>query len=324
MKHESPACVVEGRQDGLSEEEFGKSRLSGLGGSDAGAIMGLSQYATPMTVVAGKLGLIKGFEGNDATKRGKRLEPVIRTFLAQWYEEEFGIKIKVFSSPFLYRSTKYPWMIANIDGLIEHPEYGLCVLEIKTGNDRQGENWEDDSVPDAYYAQGQHYDAVLDLPMTIYAGLIGLNIEFRHSRANPEFQAKMIEAERIIWQDFVLKGLLPAPTGHDKEDDVVKSMYNQPNKSAVDLSGMKEHAARHVAVSAAIKDLEAEKKKLAAEIKLALGNANIGMMPGYKATWSRFTTSRFDKDLFGKEHPELLAKYTSEEDSSRFTVTATR
>jgi predicted phage-related endonuclease len=55
---------------------------------------------------------------------------------------------------------------------------------------------------------------------------------------------------------------------------------------------------------------------------MAIGNANVGMMPGYKATWSRFETSRFDKERFEKEHPELLAQYTSKEQSGRFTVTA--
>lgn len=316
------SCVAEGRTDTLTEDEFRALRDTGLGGSDSGAIMGLSPYETAMTVVASKIGLIKGFEGNRATKRGKRLEPAIRQFFAQWYFEEFGVEIKVFASPWFYRSVKYPWMTANIDGLILHPEYGLCNFEIKTGNERQEEHWDNDSIPDTYYAQGQHYSVVTGLPMTIYGGLVGLDLVIRHAPANEEFQMRMIEAESVIFHDFIQKGVLPAPVGHEKEDEVLSAMYNQPTKEAIDLSAMKDIAARHVELSAAMKEMEAEKKRLAAELKLAIGNANVGMMPGYKATWSRFEVARFDKDQFSKDYPDLVAQYTTKEPSGRFTVTA--
>jgi putative phage-type endonuclease len=321
---ESPACTVEGRTDTLSEDGFRGIRVSGFGGSDAGALMGLSKYATPMTVVAGKLGLVKGFEGNAATKRGKRLEPAIKAFLAQWYLEDMGVEIQIFNSPFLYRSVKYPWMIANIDGLVLHPQYGWCVLEIKTANERQEEHWEDDSVPDSYYAQGQHYNSVLGLPMTIYAAFVGLDLHIRHVPASEEFQTRMIETERVMWHDYVLNGLLPAPLGNDAEDDVLAQVYSDPSDESVNLYEYQEQAARHVFLNSVIKEMDAEKKKIASEIKAAIGNAKYGIIPGYKASWSRFTTSRFDKDRFGKEHPDLLSEYTSEEPSGRFTITAAK
>jgi putative phage-type endonuclease len=324
MKLESDLCVAECRTDNLSEDQFKELRQHGLGGSEAGAIMGLSKYETPMTIVARKLNLIKGFDGNEATKRGKRLEPAIRQFFGQWYEEEFGIPIQVFSSPYFYRSTKYPWLTMNLDGFILHPESGWWDFEIKTGNERQEENWEDDSVPDTYYAQGQHYNVGTGHRGTIYGALVGLNLVIRHVPANPEFQGRMIEAERNIWENFVLKGLLPAPSGHESEDEVLKSMYNDPNEGTVDISSLKEQMAFHIEVSQHIKDLEAEKKRLAAEIKLAVGNAKYGLAPGYKATWSRFETSRFDSERFEKDHKDLLAEYTSKVPSSRFTITAAK
>lgn len=317
-------CVAEGRTDALSEEQFRALRMSGIGGSEAGPLMGLSNYDTPMTVVARKLGLVKGFDGNDATKRGKRLEPAVREFFARWYEEETGEAIKVYSSPWFYRSRRYPWMTLNIDGLIEHPRLGLCNFEIKTANERQEEHWEDDSVPDTYYAQGQHYAAGTGLRWTIYGALVGLNLVIRHVEANEEFQTRMIETERTIWTDYVQKGLLPAPVGHDGEDEVLLEMYSSDQEKVVDLSAMSDKAHQYVLLSSDIKSLEAQKKAIAQEVKLALGDAKYAAMGAYKGTWSRFKTSRFDKDAFAKAHPDLLAEYTREEDSGRFTITASK
>jgi predicted phage-related endonuclease len=177
-------------------------------------------------------------------------------------------------------------------------------------------------VPDTYYAQGQHYSTVLDVPMTIYGAFVGLDLVIRHVRANEEFRCRMIEAESVIFHDFIQKGVLPAPSGNEAEDEVVSALYSEPTKEAVDLTAYKDKAARHVELAAAIKALDTEKRQIASELKMAIGNASVGMMPGYKATWSRFETSRFDKERFEKEHPELLAQYTSKEQSGRFTVTA--
>lgn len=320
LQHESPSCRSLFYMKGVTEEKFRELRTMGIGGSDAGAIMGLSKYKSPMLVVADKLGLTK-YEESDATRRGKRMEPVIRENLAKWAAEIDGVPIEVyevFDSPWLYQSVEYPFMLANIDGLVKHRDHGLCLLEIKTADIRLETEWANNGVPDSYYAQVQHYMSVLGLNMAIVFVLIGLNPEIRYVPRNDKFIASMIEEERIIWHDFVEKKLLPSPSGLDRENDFLNETYANPSQDVIDLSGFEEKAARHVFLKNEIDALTAERDCITAFFKDQLKDAKRGTMPGYVATWSRFKSKSFDKSALEKENPDLVARFTTEKDSGRF------
>lgn len=58
-------------------EKWAELRTTGIGGSDAGAIMGLNKYASALTVYMQKKG-VDGFKGNKATEWGHILEDPIR------------------------------------------------------------------------------------------------------------------------------------------------------------------------------------------------------------------------------------------------------
>lgn len=326
LKYESPACTAVAYTKGLSEEQFRALRIGGIGGSDAGCIMGLSQYGSSFTVVADKLGMGESFD-NKATRRGKRLEPVIRENTAGWAAEIDGVPVEVYEvydSPWLYQSNPYPWMQANIDGLFRHPVHGLCVLEIKTADARLGEDWEDNSVPDSYYAQVQHYMAVLDLKMAVVAVMIGLDFEIRYVPRNDKFIADMIEAERVVWFDYVQKRLLPDATGVEKEDKLLNKVYANPSVEIIDLSEFREKAARHLYLGTEIKAMDEERKELTAFFKSKLANAKKGLVPGFNVNWSRFKAKSFDQGKFEAENPEIAARYTSQIDTGRFTITAVK
>lgn len=325
LKYESPECEIIACTKGIDEELFRELRKNGIGGSDAGPIMDLSDYGSAFTVVSDKLG--NGvFADNKATRRGKRMEPVIRENLAGWAAEIEGVPVEVyevFESPYLYRSVKYPWMVANIDGLVRHRDHGLCVLEIKTADPRlPEENWADNSIPDTYYAQVQHYMAVLGLNMAIVMVMIGLDPEIRYVARNDAFIADMIEAERVVWIEYVEKKLLPEPTGKKKEMEILGEMYPVSTVESIDVQDMRELAARHVYISGEIKAYEAEKQAINAKFKARLGKAKKGIVSGFNVNWSRFKQKYFDQARFEAENPELAAQYTTQEDSGRFTITA--
>ena len=209
----------------MSRDEWLNLRRSGIGGSDAGAIMGLNKYATPLSVYLAKKEMSR-FSGNAATEWGNLLEEPVR----QKTREEFGCPIE--TVPGMFTSKERPFMNANLNGLIYFADereiggtkvQGLCGHEIKTS--RTGDGFTDDEIPDSYYAQAQHYMAVTGLEMFVLTVFIFEKYAGRHYAVprNEEFIALLIDAEAAFWQKNVLEEAMPAPTGSETELDLLRT-----------------------------------------------------------------------------------------------------
>ena len=81
-------------------------------------------------------------------------------------------------------------MIANLDGVCEHPDLGNCVFEAKTASAYRESEW-NDAIPDEYILQVQHYLAVTGYMGAYIAVLIGGNT-FR------SFRWKFIERDEEL------------------------------------------------------------------------------------------------------------------------------
>lgn len=170
--------------------EWLKERQSGIGGSDVAAILGLSKWRTPLDVYNSKVGEVTD-EDNVSMEWGRRLEPVIR----QAYADKTGRAVEC--PEHLFRHVKYPFMIANLDGLCADR-----VLEIKTA--RTGADWGEegtDEIPEYYLTQVQHYMTVTGKELCDVAVLIGAS-DFRiyTVKNDPELAALLIEEEKKFWQ----------------------------------------------------------------------------------------------------------------------------
>ena len=165
---------------GMTKEQWLLERRNGIGGSDAGAVMGLNKWASPLTVYLDKKGL-NHFAGNQSTERGSWLEEPIR----EKAKEALGVMIE--ECPYMFTSATHLFMRANIDGLVyiqEEKEIngislsGLGGHEIKTT--QRGDDFSEHEIPDSYFAQVQHYMAVLDLPWFILSAYFIDRHEFHH------------------------------------------------------------------------------------------------------------------------------------------------
>ena len=138
------------------EEWLALRRKLGIGGSDAGAVIGLNPYKSAYTLWAEKTGRIPEFEGNLTTEVGSYLEE----FVAKLFEKETGKKVRRKNKMLV--NTDYPWAFGDVDRLIVGEK---ALLEIKTTNSipimKQLRNSEE--FPEAYYAQVVHYLAVSGL-----------------------------------------------------------------------------------------------------------------------------------------------------------------
>lgn len=253
-----------------TREQWLELRRTGIGGSDAGAIMGLNHYSTPLSVYLAKKDFAS-FDGNSATEWGNLLEDPVR----QKAREELGIEIE--TVPGMFTNKERSFMNANFDGLVfvegEKEIAGSVVSglgghEIKTS--RTGEGFSNDEVPDSYYAQVQHYMAVTGISFFVLTVFIIDHYSGRHYviPRNDDFIENLIKAETEFWTENVETNTPPAPTGNENESDLVKSM---PMPESVELPAECEDLLNEKAdIDAQIKELQGKSESIKETILLKM------------------------------------------------------
>ena len=132
-------------------------RGSGIGGSDAAAVVGLSPWQTPIGLWKQKTGteVAKDISENVAVQQGVRMESAIRGFF-QSSHPEFTIEYHQFD--ILYQSER-PWIRATLDGEIitESGQRGILEIKTSTPSGKMGwSKWADGHIPPNYLTQLVH------------------------------------------------------------------------------------------------------------------------------------------------------------------------
>lgn len=296
-----------------NHEEWLQIRRGFIGGSDAGAVVGLDEYKSPYSLWAEKTGRIPPFEGNITTKVGAYLEELV----AQMFTEEIGKKVRKHN--FTMVNDLFPWACANVDRLVNGEK---AILEIKTSNSfpvmRQCRNGE---FPARWWAQVCHYLAVTELKKAYLAILIGCRdfMVFELDRDEAEISALM-DAERDFWE-HVQTDTPPAQDGSTATTDAIKTIYKESGENVVDLSPMAARLDQYKALSQQIKELEAMRDEAANRIKAYMGEAWGGECDRYKVIWKSDKRRTFDSKRFAKENPTLdLSSYYKETSVRTFRV----
>lgn len=315
---EAPFTVIADVRE-LTREKWLELRRTGIGGSDAGAVMGVSRWGSALSVWADKRGLLPERETTDVMEYGKRMEPSLRSWAEDVIRESGTVDVRVRDYVHMIRSTAYPWAVANMDGHLWRDEE-MGGLELKDADRSQASHWHDDELPDDYYWQCVHYMAVTGWPWFYVFATIGKRPVLRFVPRNEAGIIQLMERERGLWQ-MVQDNTMPGPSGLDCDDRVLSALYEGGDET-VSLDGWKEVLARHVELGKEIEKLKTERAEVEQEIKAAMGNAKKGIAPGFYANWSRFDKHPLDLDRIRKELPEVAAKYTKTEPSERFVVSA--
>lgn len=153
-----------------SREDWLKQRgdIKRIGGSEAGAVIGLNPWMTNLDLWRIKTGRAeKPKVGNpELVEYGRKAEEHIRELFKLdfpefkvWHEENAMIL-----------NEKFPWALASVDGIITDPEgHRTGILEIKTAamvSALARKKW-DGRIPDSYYAQILQYMAVVDADFAV-------------------------------------------------------------------------------------------------------------------------------------------------------------
>jgi len=311
----------------LTENEWLKLRQSGIGGSDCGAIMGMNKYATPLSCYLSKTVAIsdENKTTNESIQWGKMAESAIRDGLAK------DLKLLIEEVPGMFTSVKYPFMNANLDGLVDAKEgteingvfvSGLGGLEIKTATDRNTE-FTNDEIPDSYYCQVQHYMSVTGLNWFMLAVLIGkVSGKIYVVPRNDNFIERIIEKESFFWNENVLKNEMPAPTGNERESEAINALMNSAPSEIELPEEFESFCNEYKTLDAQIKELKQNQELIKERIKLAICNTEgegennskiIAKAGSYKITWQKQLRKVVDTEALKKNG--LFEEYSKNSES---------
>lgn len=275
--------------------EFLAERMTGIGGSDLGAILGLSRYRTPLDVWMEKTGRAESQESNLAMRFGTMAEK----FVADEYTATTGRRVENYTR--MLRHADAP-LIGHVDRLVIPEGQSLAslrktgeirtnrLLECKTAHPMSlhGGDWGDsgtDLVPPAYLVQCAAYLALTGCEVADLAALFG-NQELRiyTIQRDLELEASLIEQARDWWNRHVVADLPPDPSTPDEcrklwpSHRVGKSLIVDM-QVAMDVESL---AAR----KAEIKQIEAAAADIETRVLTAFGEAEeISYMGRKLATW---------------------------------------
>lgn len=297
-------------------DEWIKIRKNYIGGSDAGAVVGMNQFSSPYELWAEKTGKIPGFDGNVTTQVGAYLEE----FVAKMFEEQTGKKVRRKNR--ILVNDLYPWASANVDRVIVGEK---AILEIKTTNSLPAMRlFAAGEYPEHWYCQVTHYLAVTGLEKAYIAVLIGCR-EFRVfevERNQNEIDALM-NAEKEFWR-HVTENTPPPADGTDATSETLSTIYAEEHEGEVSLIGLESHFDAITEINAQMKELERMKTEHENEIKSVMQESTVGRTQNYSVTWKAQSRKSFDTAKFQQANPGIdLAPFYKESTSRVFKIKKT-
>jgi putative phage-type endonuclease len=201
--------------DPKTREEWLKCRRQGIGGSDAGCIVGANPWKSARQLWKEKTGADKPDDISDkpAVKFGKEAEQHLRALFLLTYPQ-YTCEYHEFR---MYANDRLPFIFATLDGELTDQDGRRGILEIKTTTIQQAKQWFewDDCIPQHYYIQILHQLLACDWAeyVELFAHIRyqkGEEIraamrKFRIERQDVEQDLQILEEREIVfykqWQD---------------------------------------------------------------------------------------------------------------------------
>jgi len=313
-----------------AREDWLKARTAGLGGSDIGAILGLSPYRTPVDVWMDKTGRAAPQEESLQMRFGTYAEE----FVAKEYSQQTGLGVQRFTAMLHHPSAP---ILGNIDRLVipagqkraSHQSQIRTdrLLECKTASAfaaYKPDEWGaagSDAVPMSYLVQCATYRILTGCRFADLAVLFG-NQEVRiyNLASDAELEQMIIAKATEWWQTHIINDVPPEPVS----DADVRLLYPQSAQGVAceaDSSIIASLAELRTAKDE-IKAWEAKADAAALTIKAAMGEAESliwngetlatfkSAKPSAKTDWKAIATGL-------KPTAELIAQHTTTTQGSR-------
>jgi len=301
--------------ENMSKQDWLQWRNKGIGGSDASIICGINKYKSPVELWMEKTGMAGPVEAGEAAYWGTMIEPLIR----DEFTRRTGLRVSIEKS--MFQHPDYPFMLANVDGIVNDDTFGDCIFEAKTSSIFRQNEW-DDSIPEEYQLQVQHYMAVTGLKGAYVAVLMGGNqYKYQFIPRDEELIQVLIKLENLFWQ-FVQTKTPPPMDGSKSCSDFLSRFY--PDSKPTSSISLPEEALtlikQYEEYEAKEKEVALIKEEAANKLKNMLGDNESGLIIDRKITWKTMSSERLDSKTLKLDHPEIYKNYTYKSTFRRFSL----
>ncbi|BEI37625.1 YqaJ viral recombinase family nuclease [Polynucleobacter sp. HIN7] len=310
----------------LNNQDFTHNRSSFLGGSDIGAILGVSKYRSAMDVWLEKTGKRMDTKDSFALRFGSFAE----SFIADEYALLTGEHLIEHSQGLIH--PQHSFCVGHIDRFVLenkelplfHSDGGLNakkLLECKTANHYSQSDWGEpgtDAIPLPYLCQCLWYLGIANLSEIDVAVLLGgSDLRVYTITRDLELESLLFEKAVLFWTEHVQRDIPPKPqsitdcqalfqrASSGKTLEASSEVLNLIRKLKVLESQAQVEEAQIDAIKQVLMERMAD-----AEVLTYLGKPVI--------TWKAPKPSyRIDTKRLGLDHPELIKAYQSPIQSSR-------
>jgi putative phage-type endonuclease len=306
----------------LINQDFSPDRTKYIGGSDIGAILGLSKFQSPLAVWQEKTG-----------KENKRLDSLplrfgsfAEEFIAREYSRSTGFELLHDQSTFVH--PQHPMFCAHLDRLVMgngQDRAPTKILECKTANPYSTVEWgaaRSDEVPLTYLCQVAWYQAITNIDQADLAVLFGNN-DFRiyEIQRDAELEEMILKKALYFWQEHVLKNV--PPPAQSEADCQTLFPKGDPTKTVGTNEQTFQLIRRLHLLNSEINEREIEISSIKKNLMNQMGVAETLTYQGkVLATWKAPKTSfRLDAKALEAQYPEISEAFqVAVHNSRRFVV----
>jgi putative phage-type endonuclease len=300
------------------EANYLKNRQLSIGGSDIGAILGLSKFRSALAVWMEKTG--KEVKALDSLPL--RFGSFAEEFVASEYTRHTGVDLIHEES--IYLHSQHSFMSAHIDRFVHGDGLSNAatrLLECKTANPFARGEWGEpgtDQVPMSYLCQCIWYMAITGIEQCDLAVLFG-NSDFRiyEITRDLELEALIIERALHFWNEYVLKDTPPPARTEDDYQALFKK--SDPSKTIEANSKTAELIRQLQSLNTQSGDVDEQITQIKQHIMSEMKEAEVLSYQGNViATWKAPKPSfRLDSKRLEAEEKEVYERFKMQVQNSR-------
>ena len=297
----------------ISREEWLAWRRTGIGGSDAAAVIGLNPFRSRIEVYADKMGMMPEKEDTESMRLGRDLED----YVAHRFCEATGKKVR--RNNFMWCHDEHRCMIADVDREVIGENAGL---ECKTTQAWGGKVIMKGEIPLTYYVQCMHYMAVMGYDRVYLAVLIFGKGFFHFTIERDEDEiAALVAAETAFWRDHVEAGISPDPDGSQSAEQAVDAIWgNRAQEDELLMFDFSDDMRELCDLAAAEKEIKRRKDAIKQRLQAALGEHMVGSSDRYVITWRPQERSSIDSRRLYRERPDIYREYLTTSSTRIFKI----
>lgn len=299
----------------LTKEDWLAQRRKSIGGSDAGAVLGLNKYTSPYALWAEKTGKVIPEDISD--KEAVRLGNDLEDYVAKRWMEATGKKLR--KDNHIYYNTDYPFAHANIDRSVAGEDAGF---EAKTTS-----SWDvlqqcrEGNYPDTWYAQIVHYMMVTG-KQKWYLGVLCFGhgfFCFEIERDEAEIKA-LAEAEAKFWYDVEMN-TPPEVDGTESTTEALRAVLGDSRNNSVDLSGVSSYIYQYRTTKEVVDKLNEQLEDCKNHIMAYMGDAASGTYGNVSVSFKTQFRKTFDRKKYEEVHGEIPVEFFKFSTTRPFKVT---